>query len=212
MDSSGNVYFADSGAGRVRKVSNGIITTVAGIGIPGFSGDNGPAIDAELNGARALAVDGSGNLYIADGNRVRKVSNGVITTVAGNGSGGFSGDSGPATSAQMFDATGVAVDFAGNLYIADSGNNRIRKVSNGVITTVAGTGTTGVSGGNGPATNAELGGPMGVAVDSSGNLYICDTRNKRLVEVSNGTITTVAEAGRWIFPWESPQARAATCT
>ena len=119
-----------------------MITTVAGNGTCGFSGDNGPATSAQLYGSHGVAVDSAGNLYIADtaNNRIRKVSNGVITTVAGNGTAGFSGDNGPATSAQLTDPEGVAVDSAGNLYIADTGNNRIRKVSNGVITTVAGNG------------------------------------------------------------------------
>src|ERR1035437_8017753 len=110
--------------------------------------------------------------------RLRKVSNGVITTVAGSGTGGFSGDNGPATSAQLYLPLGVAVDSAGNLYIADNGNERIRKVSNGVITTVAGSGTGGFSGDNGPATSAQLAFPAGIAVDSTGNLYIGDSNNR----------------------------------
>ena len=170
------LYIADTGNHRIRKVSNGVITTVAGNGTAGFSGDNGPATSAQLNHPLGVAVDSAGNLYIADywNNRIRKVSNGVITTVAGNGNAGFSGDNGPATSAQLNYPTGVAVDSAGNLYIADSHNNRIRKVSNGMITTVAGNGTSGFSGDNGPATSAQLYAPEGVAVDAAGNLYIAD--------------------------------------
>ena len=123
MDSAGNLYIADTDNNRIRKVSNGVITTVAGNGTQGFSGDNGPATSAQLNGPDGVAVDSAGNLYIADtdNNRIRKVSNGVITTVAGNGTSGFSGDNGPATSAQLDDPYGVAVDSAGNLYIADTG-------------------------------------------------------------------------------------------
>jgi uncharacterized protein (TIGR03437 family) len=182
VDSGGNLYVADWGNNRIRKVSNGVITTVAGNGTRGFSGDNGLATAAQLANPQGIAVDSAGNLYIADfGNAsIRKVSNGIITTVAGNGTPGFSGDNGPATSAQLYLPYGVAVDSAGNLYIGDSGNNRIRKVSNGVIATVAGNGTFGFSGDNGPATSAQLANPYGVAIDSAGNLYIGDSGNSRI--------------------------------
>src|ERR1017187_6806789 len=202
VDSAGNLYIADSGNNRIRKVSNGVITTVAGNGTQGFSGDNGPATSAELADPEGVAVDPAGNLYIADsGNqRIRRVSNGVITTVAGNGgcgsSGcGFSGDNGPATSAHLSNAEGIAVDSAGNLYIADTYYQRIRKVSNGVITTVAGNGARGFSGDNGPATSAEFSNPEGIAVDSAGNLHIADSYNNRIRKLSNGVITTVAGGG-----------------
>src|ERR1035437_6563051 len=198
VDSAGNLYIADPGSERVRKVSNGVITTVAGNGTQGFSGDNGPPTIAQLNGPSGVAVDAAGSLYIADtyNHLVRKVSNGVITTVAGNGTQGFSGDNGPATSAQLGFPEGLAVDSAGSLYIADQENNRIRKVSNGVITTVAGGGTSGL-GDNGPATSAQLT-PSGVAADSAGNLYIADTGNIRIRKVSNGVITTVAGGGSFL--------------
>ena len=197
VDSAGSLYIADWGNNRIREVSGGVITTVAGNGTQGSSGDNGPATSAELNGPAAIAVDSAGNLYIADtGNhRVRKVSNGVIATVAGNGTQGFSGDNGPATNAQLYYPEGVAVDSAGNLYIADAYNNRIRKVSNGVITTVAGNGAFGISGDDGPATSGQLYEPSGVAVDSAGNLYIADTQDNRIRKVSNGVITTIAGDG-----------------
>ena len=136
-----------------------------------------------------MAVDADGNLYIADAgnNRIREVnlSTGVITTVAGNGTPGYSGDNGPATAAELV-PEGVAVDASGNLYIADSDNERIREVNHGtgVITTVAGNGTPGYSGDNGPATAAELYYPEGVAVDASGNLYIADTVNDVIREVN----------------------------
>jgi len=197
LDSAGNVYIADQDHTRIRKVSNGVITTVAGNGTQGFSGDNGPATSAQLYDPERVTVDSAGNLYIADTDnyRIRKVSNGVITTVAGNGGRGFNGDNILATSAQLHDPFGVAVDSAGNLYIADFGNNRIRKVSNGVITTVAGNGTAGFSGDNGSATSAQLYNPVGVALDSAGNLYIADGGNFRIRKVSNGVITTVAGNG-----------------
>jgi sugar lactone lactonase YvrE len=202
LDSAGNVYIADTGNNRIRKVANGVITTVAGNGTAGFSGDNGPATGAQLALPESVAVDSAFNLYIADNanNRIRKVSNGVITTVAGsNGTHGFSGDNGPATSAELNSPQGVAVDSAGNLYIADYLNFRVRKVTNGVITTVAGNGMAGFDGDNGPATSAQLYGPSGLAVDSAGNLYIADYGNNRIRKVSNGVITTVAGVG-FVFP------------
>jgi uncharacterized protein (TIGR03437 family) len=206
----GSVYIADSSNNRIRKVSNSVITTVAGTGTAGFSGDNGPAISAQLTDPEGVAVDSAGNLYIADTgySRVRKVANGVITTVAGGGA--TLGDNGPATSAQLYSPKGVAVDSAGNLYIADTYNQRIRKVSNGVITTVAGTGTHGPSSGdNSPATSASLFSPTGVAVDSAGNLYIADTGNSRVRKVSNGVITTVAGTGGYGFSGDNGLATSA---
>ena len=207
-DSAGNLYIADENNCRVRKVSNGVITTMAGNGTRGFSGDNGLATNATLSGPAAVAVDSVGNIYIPDGARIREVSNGVITTFAGNGTGGFSGDNGPATSAEL-NGGGVAVDSAGNLYIADSGNNRIRKVSNGVITTVAGDGTSGFSGDNGPATSAQLSIPIAVAVDSAGDLYIADYANNRIRKVSNGVITTVTGNGNAGFSGDNGPASSA---
>jgi uncharacterized protein (TIGR03437 family) len=197
VDSAGNLYIADSGNDRIRKVSGGVIATVAGKGTFGYSGDNGPATSAELYNPCGVAVDSSGNLYIADysNNRIRKVSGGVITTVAGNGTAGHSGDNGAPASAELYHPRGVAVDSAGNLYIADSDNSRIRRVSSGVITTVAGNGTWGYSGDNGPATTAELSYPTGVAVDSAGNLYIADLSNNRIRKVSSGAIATIAGNG-----------------
>jgi uncharacterized protein (TIGR03437 family) len=212
VDSAGNLYIADSGNYRVRKVSGGVITTVAGSGGPGYPlvGDNGPAVHAQLNPV-GVAVDSGGNLYIADvGNdRIRKVSNGVITTVAGTGATGFSGDDGPATSAHLDEPWGVAVDATGNLYIADTDNSCIRKVSNRVITTVAGTGTQGFSGDNGPATNAQLNSPWGVAVDPAGNLYVADRNNNRIRKVSGGVITTVAGNGMLGFSGDDGPATSA---
>ena len=205
VDSVGNIYIADWG--RIRKVSGGVITTVAGNGTQGFSGDNGPATSAQLS-PTGVAVDSAGNLYIADSNRIRKVSGGVITTVAGNGTSGFSGDNGPATSAQL-SAADIAVDSAGNLYIADTRNRRIRKVSGGVITTVAGNGTEGSSGDNGPASSAQLKLPFGVAVDSAGNLYIADVFNPGIRKVSDGVIATVAGNGTYGFSGDNGPATSA---
>jgi sugar lactone lactonase YvrE len=200
VDGAGNLFIADTSNNRIRKVTvDGIITTVAGTGTRGFSGDGGPATSAQLSVPEGVAVDGAGNLFIAEFNnqRIRKVTAaGIITTVAGTGISGFSGDGGPATSARSSSANGVVVDGAGNLFIAD-GNNRIRKVTAaGIITTVAGTGILGFSGDGGPATSAQLSFPYGVAVDGAGNLFIADTGNNRIRRVTAaGIITTVAGNG-----------------
>lgn len=189
VDSVGNLYIADTQNNRVRKVgTNGTITTVAGNGTEGFSGDGSLATSAQLNRPTDMAVDSAGNLYIADtqNNRIRKVNtSGTITTVAGDGTFGDGGDGGPATSAQFGYPYGVAVDSAGNLYIADTLNNRLRKVdTSGNISTVAGNGTDGYSGDGGPAISAQLSGPFGVRVDSLGNLYIADSSNHRIRKVA----------------------------
>jgi uncharacterized protein (TIGR03437 family) len=195
IDPTGNLYIADTGNHRVRKVSNGVITTIAGNGTLGFSGDNGPATSAQLNEPMGVAVDSAGNVYISDfgNNRIRRVSNGMITTVAGGGTASASlGDNGPAAAGILFQPIGIAVDSAGNLYIADNQHGRIRKVTNGTITTVAGNGGTGRAGDNGPATSAPLTLPQGVAVDSAGNIYIAEAGANRVRKVSNGVITTIA--------------------
>ena len=211
VDAAGNVYIVDTLDFLIRQVSSGVIATVAGNGTYGYSGDNGPATSAQLNYPEGVAVDAAGNLYIADAANsvIRQVSSGVIATVAGNGTPGYSGDSGPATSAELDDPEGVAVDAAGNLYIADSANNCIRKVSNGVITTVAGTGWPGYSGDNGPATSAQLSDPWGVAVDVSGNLYIADEGNNLIRKVSSGVITTVAGSGAYGYSGDNGPATSA---
>ena len=199
VDSAGNLYIADWGNARVRKVSSaGIITTIAGNGSPGYSGDGGQATAAQLSNPSALAIDSAGSLYIADVGEnatVRKVSAaGTITTVAGNGTAGYSGDGGPATKAQLNAPTGVSVDIYGNLWIADSSNNRVRLVnSSGIISTYAGNGTAGLLGSSGQAVDAELYDPLSVAADSVGNLYIADHENYVIRQVnSSGIITTVA--------------------
>ena len=201
VDASGNLYIAEVDAHRISKVdTSGIITTVAGNGAGGYSGDGGPATNASLWWPSGVAVDASGNLYIAEvGNqRIRRVdTSGIITTVAGNGTAGYSGDGGPATNARLCWPSDVAVDASGNLYIADWYNHRIRKVdTSGIITTVAGNGTASYSGDGGPATNASLRYPHGVAVDVNGNLYIADYDNHRIRTVDPlGIITTVAGNG-----------------
>ena len=181
-----------------------IITTVAGNGSYNFSGDGSAATNANMRYPSGVAMDKAGNLFIADANnyRVRKVdTNGLITTVAGNGSIGYSGDGGTATNAAIYYPAGVVVDAAMNIFIADYYNNRIRKVdTNGIITTVAGNGSSGYSGDGGAATSATLDDPIGVAVDAGGNLFIADYYNSRIRKVdTNGIITTVAGNGNYGF-------------
>lgn len=201
VDTEGNLFVADSYNFRIRKVTtSGQISTVAGIGTAGFSGDGGPAISAQLYLPIGLTVDAAGNLLIADyvNRRVREVTpDGTIHTVAGIGTQGYSGDNGPATSAQFHLPTDVAMDAEGNLFIADSHNSSIRKVTpDGVISTVAGNGTAGFSGDGGPATSAQLYGPVGVAVDIAGNLFIADSYNSRIRKVTpEGMISTAAGNG-----------------
>jgi len=201
VDSTGNIYIADFNNSRIRKVNtSGIITTVAGTGTAGYSGDGGAATAAMLNRPVSVTVDSSGNMYIGDryNNRIRRVNtSGIITTVAGTGTAGYSGDGGAATAANLNNPIGVAIDSTANMYIADYFNNRIRKVNtSGIITTIAGTGTAGYSGDGGAATAARIDGPYGVAIDSSGNMYIADTNNHRIRKVNtSGIITTVAGTG-----------------
>ena len=183
IDKSGAIYIADGLNNRVRKISGGTISTVAGNGTAGFTGDNASATSAELNNPTGVAVDSSGNIFIADSgnNVVRKVANGTITTFAGNNSAGagYSGDSALATGAQLNNPVGVAADAAGNVYIADAGNNVIRQVYSGNIVTAA----------------VGFTHPDGVAVDSSGSLYIADTVARRIVKLSGGVYTTIAGNG-----------------
>ena len=201
VDTAGNLLIVDSFSNQVRKVSTaGVISTLAGTGTAGYSGDDGPAVSASLNSPGGIAVDGSGNVFVADtaNSRIRRISStGTITTVAGNGAFGFGGDNGAATSATFNGPTGVAVDGAGNLFVADSSNNRIRKISpGGTVTSIAGTGTFGFGGDNGPASGAGLAYPMGMAVDGSGNVYFADYGNNRVRRVSAaGSITTIAGGG-----------------
>ena len=201
VDISGKVYIADRNNNKIRKVtSTGIITTIAGTGVGGANGVGGAATSAQLNNPFAVAVDISGNVYIADywNYQIRKVTiAGILTTIAGTFSPGSTGDGGAATNAQLNGPSWVSVDISGNVYIADSGNNKIRKVTNtGIITTIAGTGATGSSGDFGAATSAQLNNPWGVSVDISGNVYIADTdKNKIRMVTSTGFIITFAGTG-----------------
>ncbi len=242
VDDAGNLYVADSGNHRIRRVDpTGTITTVAGTGTRGNGGDAGPAIKAQLSGPSGVAVDNSGNLYIADtyNQQVRHVNpegiittvteglhtptglaldragnlyiaesqrhrilrvdrSGAIATIAGSGESGDKGDGGPAVAAQLFLPAGVAVDGGGNLYIADTGSDRIRRVDeSGIITTVAGGAAGGDSRGYGPAVEAALNSPSSVAVDSTGAIYIADRYNNAIRRVDeSGIITTIAGSGR----------------
>jgi uncharacterized protein (TIGR03437 family) len=201
IDRAGNIYFGETAGYVIRKVApDGTITTVAGTGAAANAPDGGQAASSTLSGAQGLAFDGSGNLYFSEGMyAVRKISaNGVLSTVAGGDLySGYSGDKGPATSAVFNLIDGLAFDAAGNLYIADTGNNCIRKVdTNGIVTTVAGTGTAGSLGDGGLATAARLNGPVDMLVDASGNLYIADQGNNRVRKVTPaGIIGTYAGTG-----------------
>jgi uncharacterized protein (TIGR03437 family) len=254
LDSSGNMYIADSANQRIRKISGGTISTVAGNGTGGYSGDGSAATSAELLAPAGVAVDPVGDIFIADTSNhvIREVVNGAtatalslaagtIITVAGTNTGGYSGDGGLAGLAELEFPTSVALDAAGNVYIADSGNNVIRKITNGIISTyvggiatgqqlndpetvvsdaagnlyiseqngariskfsngnlsvIAGNGYIGYSGDNGPGVDASLDDPSGMALDSKGYLYVCDTFNSRIRKIApNGIITTVAGDG-----------------
>ena len=215
VDASGNLFLVDFNNNRVFQVSpSGILTVVAGNGLAGYSGDGGPAVDAALFEPFGVALDGAGNIYIGDSgnNVIRKVSPaGIITSVAGNSSYGYSGDGGPATAAEFGDPQDIVIDAAGNLYVADTSNNVVRKVSSsGIVTTVAGNGKQGYSGDGGQAIAAELDFQSGgLAVDGLGNLYIADSFNSRIRKVSqDGLIQTVAGDGSEVYSGEGGPATA----
>ena len=219
-DSAGDIFIADTFIHRIRRVNSeaGVITTVAGDGFTQFSGDNGFAHGASLSQPEGIARDSSGNLFIADtsNHRIRRVDGvtGIITTIAGNGENGFSGDGEAATDARLSSPESVAVDLAGNLFVADTFNSRIRRVelATGTIATVAGNGEYGFSGDGGPATEAALADPSGIAVDSNGNLYIADSTNNRVrfVDATNGFITTIAGDGDLGFSGDDGPASSAS--
>lgn len=227
VDQKDNLYIADRGNNCIRRVdaTSNIITTIAGDGSKGmfggggFGGDGGPSTKAKLNAPLGIALDATGNLFIADtnNNRIRQVNlaTGIITTVAGDGyenllgslydggEGRFSGDGGPATSASLHRPTGISIDRGGNLLIVDSGNHCIRRVetATGIITTIVGNPHPGFSGDGGPARDAKLDHPFAIEIDGSGSLFIADSGNRRLRRVdSSGIITTVAGSGEYPYP------------
>ena len=214
-DSAGNLYIADRENNRVRHIdATGMITTFAGTGDRGFSGDGGLAVAAQLDRPSAVAVDAAGQVYVADsGNqRIRRIDvGGGIATIAGTGSAGFGGDGMLGTSAALDNPIGLATDAVGNVYVADSGNQRIRRIDlQGVITTVAGTGEPGYGGDGAAATEALLDGPTGVAADTAGNLFVADYRNQRIRRIdAAGVITTVAGTGESGYGGDGAAATAA---
>ena len=214
-DVSGNLYIADYGNQRIRKVNtSNIISTIAGNGSIGYTGDGGPATAGTFDYPTGVAADTFGNIFVADiyNNCVRKITTGgIITTVAGNGSAGYGGDGGPATAASLNLPYGVAADVTGNLYISDFGNHRIRKVNlSGIISTVAGTGTGGYSGDGNPATASRLYYPIGISADTNGNIFIGDYANYRIRKINPaGIIFTVAGNGSAGFSGDGGPATAA---
>ena len=201
VDRTGRVYVADDANIRVRRIDvAGVITTIAGTGDLGFSGDGGPAIEADLVGVQDVATDTRGNVYVATHRRIRKIdTSGVITTIAGTGQDGDPRDRGPAAEAGLSSNLAVAADAEGNVYIADTGDHRVRRVdADGIITTLAGTGESGYSGDGGSASEAQLDSPGGVAVDPNGRVYVADGQNLRIRRIdATGVITTIAGTGDW---------------
>lgn len=199
VNAAGDIYIADTHNQRIRKVSGGTITTIAGTGVAGFSGDGGAAASAQLSNPTALALDSSGDLFIADtdNHRVRKISGTTITTVAGDGEQTFSGDGALATAAGIDSPSGIAVDAAGKIYIGDTHNQRIRVVDTaGIISTLAGNGSKAYGGDGGPAADASLARPRGLSVDAQGNIYVADSDNNRIrVIATTGEISTAAGNG-----------------
>jgi len=190
IDKSGNIYFTDMTNNCVRKVNTlGIISTYAGNGVSGFEGDGSPATDAQFSTPNDISVDRNGNVYISDfyNNRVRKVDTfGIITTIMGTASGGYSGDGSAATATQLLGPGGIAFDVYGNIYIADADNHRIRKINSaGIVSTISGTGVAGYSGDGGPATAAQLDLPCHILFDINGNMYVTDGDENRIREILN---------------------------
>jgi sugar lactone lactonase YvrE len=215
IDGSGNIYFADRGNHRIRKIDPaGIITTFAGNGSAATSGDGGPALAAAFNRPNSIFYS-AGNFYVPEvsGNCIRKITNaGIVSTIAGVGTAGFSGDGAAAINAQLNSPAAVCVDNAQNILFSDFGNNRIRKIDNGgIISTIAGTGGSGFSGDNGPAVNALLNSPNGLAVDATGNIIFCDEANNRVrCILTNGNIQTVSGTGASSFSGDGGNAATAS--
>ncbi len=202
VDAAGNIYIADWGNNRIRKVTAGIMTTIAGGASSGHTGDGGAATSATMDEPNGIALDNAGNIYCAEqgGACVRKITPaGIISTVAGTGTPGDSGEGGPATNAQLQTPSGVAIDGSGNIYIADWGNSKIKKVtaSTGIIRTIAGGSTAGYSGDGGPATAAFLNSPYSCSLDLVGNLYFSDEYNQRVrvINLTTGIINLVGGGG-----------------
>ena len=200
-DAHDTLYVLSRGHAKIFAVGeDGIARRIVGTGRSGFSGDGGPALEAEINFSNHLVADAAGNLYIADtgNNRIRKVStDGIITTVAGTGAVGYTGDGGPAIAATFGGPAAIAIDAGGSLYVADFNNHCIRRIgTDGIITTIGGTGTAGYGGDGGPALEARIGEPCGVVVDREGFVYIGDQVNNRVRVVTPwGTMHTVAGTG-----------------
>jgi sugar lactone lactonase YvrE len=198
VDRIGNLYIADTGHNRIRKVSpSGIISTIAGTGSSGSNGDGGPATSAALAGPTGLALDVAADLFVADtgNNKVRVVNTGgMISTFAGTGSSGFAGDGGPATSAKLAGPTGLGIDPGGNVYVSDTKNNRIRVIKMaGAIATYAGTGVKGYFGDGGPATSAQMNDPTGTVIADGTHLYFSDTGNQRVRAITSGPPPMIPE-------------------
>jgi sugar lactone lactonase YvrE len=201
IDNSGNTYVTDIGNNRIRKItSSGIISTIAGNGTYGYSGDGGMATNASFRDPTGITIDHNGNIFIADvfNNAIRKISaTGIISTIAGNGTPGFSGDGDQATLAQLYYPTSIVTDDSGNVFIADEDNNRIRKVnSNGFISTIAGNGINASNGDGGNATAASINFPGAVTTDNNNNIYIADSYGNKIRLInSSGIISTIAGNG-----------------
>ena len=219
LDGAGNIYIADISNNRIRKitVSTGFISTIAGTGTPGYNGDGILATTAQINIPSALAFDGNGDLYFADrsNSRIRKIttSTGIINTIAGTGTGGYNGDGIPATAAQINSPNEVSFDASGNLYIADWLNNRVRKINmtTGIISTIAGTGTAGYNGDGINAAAAQINGPCGIIFDNAGNIYIAEFGGARVRKIDTGTgnISTIAGTGSFGYNGDGILATAA---
>jgi sugar lactone lactonase YvrE len=213
VDLNGNIYIADKHNNRIREVSGGVIATIAGTGVAGFSGDGGAATSAMLAGPSAIAIDSKGNIYIADSDnhRIREIIGTTISTVAGDGEQLYSGDGGLATAAGLDSPDGVAVDATFNIYIGDTHNQRVRLVTiaTGIITTLAGTGVKGFTA-DGPAAAAALARPSGVSVDTNGNVYVADSDNNRIRTIAGGNVTTLAGSGTEGFSGDSGPATSAS--
>ena len=198
-DTSNNIYFTDQLNNRIRKINTlGIISTICGTGIAGYSGDSGPAILAQIDTPVGICIDTSNNIYFSDNNfRIRKINTlGIISTIAGGGSSGL-GDGGLATDAQITNSFGIVCDTSNNIYFSDSGNQRIRKINtSGIISTICGTGTYGFSGDGGLATLAKISQPAGLYIDTSNNIYFSDSGNQRIRKINaSGIISTICGTG-----------------